>query len=49
MLVEERGWMTAEAFNDAYALCQFLPGPNVFNLSAAVSAAGSALRSRWWD
>jgi chromate transporter len=33
MLVEQRGWMTAEEFNDAYALCQFLPGPNVVNLS----------------
>lgn len=33
MLVEERGWMTAEEFNDAYALCQFLPGANVVNLS----------------
>ena len=33
MLVEERKWMTAEEFNDAYALCQFLPGPNVVNLS----------------
>jgi chromate transporter len=31
--VEQRGWMTAEEFNDAYALCQFLPGPNVVNLS----------------
>jgi chromate transporter len=33
MLVEERRWMTPEEFNDAYALCQFLPGPNVVNLS----------------
>ncbi len=33
MLVEERKWMTPEEFNDAYALCQFLPGPNVINLS----------------
>jgi chromate transporter len=33
MLVEQRQWMTAEEFNDAYALCQFLPGPNVVNLS----------------
>ena len=52
MLVEQRGWMTAEEFNDAYALCQFLPGPNVVNLSvvfgrrirgllgAAVASAG---------
>src|SRR5262245_42428138 len=33
MLVEERKWMTAQEFDDAYALCQFLPGPNVVNLS----------------
>jgi chromate transporter len=33
MLVEVRQWMTPEEFNDAYALCQFLPGPNVVNLS----------------
>src|SRR5436309_11110883 len=33
MLVEQRKWMTAEEFNHAYALCQFLPGPNVVNLS----------------
>ncbi len=33
MLVEERRWMTAPEFDDAYALCQFLPGPNVVNLS----------------
>lgn len=33
MLVDERGWMTPEEFNDAYALCQFLPGANIVNLS----------------
>jgi chromate transporter len=33
MLVDERRWMTPAEFNDAYALCQFLPGPNVVNLS----------------
>jgi chromate transporter len=33
MLVEQRGWMTADEFNEAYALCQFLPGPDVVNLS----------------
>jgi chromate transporter len=32
-LVEERRWMTAEEFNETYALCHFLPGPNVVNLS----------------
>lgn len=32
MLVERRGWLTAEEFNDALSISQFLPGPNVFNL-----------------
>ena len=27
MFVERKRWMTAEEFNEAYALCQFLPGP----------------------
>jgi chromate transporter len=34
MFVEKKRWMTAEEFNDAYTLCQFLPGPNVVNLTA---------------
>jgi chromate transporter len=33
MMVEERKWMTAEQFNEAYALCAFLPGPNIVNFS----------------
>lgn len=33
MLVEQRKWMTPAEFNDAYALCQILPGPNIVNLS----------------
>ena len=33
MVVEQRGWMSAEAFNEAYALCQMLPGPNIVNFS----------------
>src|SRR5689334_25436757 len=32
-LVEDRQWMSAEAFNEALALCQVLPGPNIVNLS----------------
>ncbi|MFN8070532.1 MAG: chromate transporter [Mycobacterium sp.] len=34
MFVERRKWLTAEDFNDAYALCQLLPGPNVVNFAA---------------
>jgi chromate transporter len=33
MLVEERQWLTPKEFNEAYALCQFLPGPNIINLA----------------
>ncbi|MBU3749781.1 MAG: chromate transporter [Mycobacterium sp.] len=34
MFVERKKWLTAEEFNDAYALCQLLPGPNIVNLAA---------------
>jgi len=33
MLVEERKWLTLSEFNEAYAVSQFLPGPNVINLA----------------
>ena len=33
MIVEQRRWMSAEEFNAAFALCQFLPGPNIVNFS----------------
>ena len=29
MMVEERKWLTAEQFNETYALCAFLPGGNI--------------------
>ncbi|MGA7663605.1 MAG: chromate transporter [Pseudolabrys sp.] len=32
-IVEQKCWMTAEEFNEAFALSQFLPGPNVVNFS----------------
>jgi chromate transporter len=32
-IVDEHRWMTAEEFNETFALCHFLPGPNVVNLS----------------
>ena len=33
MMVEEHRWLTPEQFNEAYALCSFLPGPNIVNFS----------------
>ena len=41
MFVERKRWMTAQEFNEAYALCQFLPGPNIVNLT---SVFGSRMR-----
>lgn len=32
-LVEERRWMAPQDFSEVLALCQFLPGPNVGNMS----------------
>src|SRR3972149_7911594 len=33
VIVQERRWMTANEFNALFALCQFLPGPNIVNFS----------------
>jgi len=32
-IVDHHRWMTAEEFNETFALCHFLPGPNIVNLS----------------
>lgn len=32
-IVDKHRWMTAEEFNETFALCHFLPGPNIVNLS----------------
>jgi chromate transporter len=32
-IVDQHRWMTPDEFNETYALCHFLPGPNVVNLS----------------
>lgn len=36
MLVEQRGWLSAEEFNTKLGLCQFIPGPNTINLAIVV-------------
>jgi chromate transporter len=48
MIVERRRWMTADEFNEAFALSQFLPGPNTVNFAVVFGArfggaAGAAL------
>ncbi|TWE10371.1 chromate transporter [Rudaeicoccus suwonensis] len=36
MIVERRGWLDAAEFAQLLALCQFLPGGNVVNLSVVI-------------
>ena len=43
MFIEEKRWLTEEEFNEIYALCQFLPGPNIVNVTAVVGS-----RMRGW-
>jgi chromate transporter len=38
MIVERKGWMTAQEFNETFALSQFLPGPNTINFSVVFGA-----------
>lgn len=38
MLVERKHWLTAAEFTELLALCQFLPGPNIVNLTVALGA-----------
>ncbi len=38
MMVEERKWLSAEEFNETYALCALLPGGNVINFSVVFGA-----------
>jgi chromate transporter len=37
-IVEQHRWMTADEFNETFALCHFLPGPNIVNLSMVLGA-----------
>jgi chromate transporter len=37
-IVEQHKWMTAQQFNETFALCHFLPGPNIVNLSVVFGA-----------
>src|ERR1700727_658246 len=40
-IVGQHRWMTADEFNETFALCHFLPGPNIVNLTFVF---GSRLR-----
>lgn len=38
MIVEDRRWLSNREFLDLLSLCQFLPGPNIVNVSIALGA-----------
>jgi chromate transporter len=38
LIVERRQWLTGDEFTELLSLCQFLPGPNIVNLSVALGA-----------
>jgi chromate transporter len=38
IMVERRRWFTAEQFNEAFALCAFLPGGNMVNFAVIFGA-----------
>ncbi|MBC7800433.1 MAG: chromate transporter, partial [Gemmatimonadaceae bacterium] len=38
MIVDQRRWLSAAEFTELLSLCQFLPGPNVVNLTVALGA-----------
>src|SRR6202158_2053989 len=43
-IVDRHRWMTADEFNETYALCHFLPGPNVVNLSVVFGSRFRGIR-----
>jgi len=43
VIVQERGWMSAEEFNEQLALCQVLPGPNIVNFSVMFGSRAAGL------
>ncbi|HZD91249.1 MAG TPA: chromate transporter, partial [Pseudolabrys sp.] len=38
VIVEQRGWMTPQQFNEAFSLAQFLPGANALNFSVVLGS-----------
>src|ERR1700740_1905337 len=42
-IVEQHRWMTADEFNETFALCHFLPGPNIVNLTMVFGSRFSGI------
>jgi chromate transporter len=44
IIVQERGWLTPEEFNEQLALCQVLPGGNILNFSIMYGSRCAGVR-----
>ena len=44
VMVEERRWLAPRDFSEMLALCQFLPGPNIVNMSVVLGRRWFGLR-----
>ncbi len=44
MIVERKQWLNAAEFTELLALCQFLPGPNIVNLTVALGSRFRGVR-----
>jgi chromate transporter len=44
IIVQERGWLTSEEFNEQLALCQVLPGGNILNFSVMYGSRCAGVR-----
>jgi chromate transporter len=44
VLVNEKRWLSPAEFNELYALCQIVPGPNVVNLAVMYGARVAGVR-----
>ena len=44
MIVERKRWLTAAEFTELLALCQFLPGPNIVNVTVALGGRFRGVR-----
>jgi chromate transporter len=44
VIVDERGWLAPQAFNELLALCQVLPGPNIVNFSIMFGSRSAGVR-----
>lgn len=44
VIVEKRAWLSSDEFTSLLGLCQFLPGPNIVNLSICVGTRFHGVR-----